>query len=110
MVLPPPTGLARGALYPVLGAMELTAALGYTTSKSDHTTLAHWQLVQALNIGMAERGRASERVQVRWHRTTRRSPFRLIHQRSEGLPRRKPGDLFGRNLHRVPRFRVASDT
>jgi len=31
MVLPPPTCLEMGALYPVLGAMELTAELGYTT-------------------------------------------------------------------------------
>jgi hypothetical protein len=44
MVLPPPTCLEMGAFYPVLGAMELTAELGYTTSESgvrirvkDHT-------------------------------------------------------------------------
>jgi len=32
MVLPHPTCLEIGAFYPVLGAMELTAELGYTTT------------------------------------------------------------------------------
>ena len=31
-----------------------------------------------------------------------------MHQRSEGFPRNKPRDLFGRNLHQVLHFRVAS--
>src|SRR6266487_2734317 len=33
MALPPPTCLEMRALYPVLGAMELSAEFGYTTRK-----------------------------------------------------------------------------
>src|SRR4030095_4264049 len=43
---------------------------------------------------------AGRREPARW------SPLGLIHQYAEGFPRRKPGDLFGGNLHRVPRFPI----
>jgi hypothetical protein len=39
MVLPLPTWVEMGAFYPVLGAMELTAELGYTTKREAYSSL-----------------------------------------------------------------------
>jgi hypothetical protein len=48
MALPPPTCLEMGAFYPILGAMELSAELLYTTHRGDqvfHLSLSKWPKV-----------------------------------------------------------------
>src|SRR6266498_1688382 len=50
MVLPPPTCVEMGALYPVSGAMELTAEFGYATERLRGENTALPGLCQAVGI------------------------------------------------------------